>query len=127
MSRRSDAPAAPVDHFVDGSVWQIRVDHQTTGPVFGNPVAEPKEYLVLVRSLDVLGKVRWVRTRLVMGDLMYRPLQLIYDDFVALMLQRPPVRSNYTFDLESDHGDPIRWIEYKGECHVPSEKSARRA
>jgi len=125
MSRRDGAPAAPVDHFVDGAVWQIRVDHMVAGPVFGNPVAEPKDYLVLVRFLDMLGERRWARTRLVMGDLMYRPLQSIYDDFVALMLQRPPVRSNYTFETDNDRGDPIHWTEYKGECHVPTEKSAR--
>lgn len=108
--------AAPVDHFTDGGVWQVVVDHRSVGPVFGHEVIEPKEYLVLVR-FGVKRAGAWARTKLAVGDLRYRTTERVFADFVRLMRQPRPVPANYLLDLNTNRGDQIHWIAYKGDCH----------
>jgi hypothetical protein len=120
MPRPPQGPRAPFDHFVDGAVWHVRVDHRDVGPVFGHPVFKPREYLLLVRR-GVKGKgMRWARTKLGLGDLQRRMQDAIYADFVTLMRQDPPVPANYLLSLDRDGDDEIHWLTYKGVCNVPT-------
>jgi hypothetical protein len=107
----------PVDHFRDGTIWQVVVERTVLHPVFGNPETRQFEHLVLVRW-GVKAPGRWARTKLAIGDLGYRAVERIRADFDALMRQQPPVPANYLVNLHTDRRDLIRWVFYRGDCHA---------
>jgi hypothetical protein len=120
MSRTPKSPRAPYDHFVDGGVWHVRVEHRRSVGLFGEPLYESREYLLLVRR-GVKGRgLRWARTKLALGDLQLRSVDKIFADFSELMRQDPPVPGNYLLVLERDNDDEIQWLFYKGVCHAPT-------
>ena len=112
MPRLSKKPKPPVNHFVDGAVWRIRVGHRALGLIWNNATTEPKDYLIMVRA--GIGGRSWSRTRIVVGDLAKRRKEDIYADFITLMRQSPPVVKNYRAGLNNDHGDLIEWLDYEG-------------